>query len=204
MKRPSSVVLLLVAGLVVAAGATSVAASGTAIRQVQAANGTDTDRIAVGETMVVRGTTNLRPDDNAIVVDLEDENGDVVAVASTDRWDWDGSWSVTIDTTGLAPGEYTLVADDGYETSFETVRLVRATATPTVTPTPTESPTSTPTPTPTATVTPTQTPTEAPTTTSRSTPTEAPTATRSAGPGLTALVTVLAIVGALGASLRYR
>jgi cell division septation protein DedD len=200
------VVLLLVAGLVVAAGATSVAASGTAIRQVQAANGTDTDRIAVGETMIVRGTTNLRPDDNAIVVDLEDENGDVVAVASTDRWDWDGSWSVTIDTTGLAPGEYTLVADDGYETSFETVRLVRATTTPTVTATPTESPTSTPTPTatvtptPTPTPTPTATPTEAPTTT----PTEAPTTTRSAGPGLTALVAVLAIVGALGASLRYR
>jgi hypothetical protein len=201
MKRPSSVVLLLVAGLVVAAGATSVAASGTAIRQVQAANGTDTDRIAVGETMVVRGTTNLRPDDNAIVVDLEDENGAVVAVASTDRWGWNGSWSVTIDTTGLAPGEYTLVADDGDETSLETVRLVRATATPTVTATatPTESPTATPT----ATVTPTPTPTAVPTT-PRSTPTEPPTTTRSAGPGLTALVAVLAIVGALGASLRYR
>jgi hypothetical protein len=115
-------------------------------------------------------------------------------VASTDRWDWDGSWSVTIDTTGLAPGEYTLVADDGDETSFETVRLVRATATPTVTATPTESPTATPTATPTA----------VPTTTPRSTPTEAPTTIRSAGPGLTALVAVLAIVGALGTSLRYR
>lgn len=184
---PLRVVLVCV---VAAAVALPAAASGTAIQSIHAADGDETDTPVAGTTVTINGVTNLRPDRNAITVDLEDSEGDIVASTGTDRWGQDGVWSVTIDTSGLEPGEYTVVADDGYDSDIETIRLVSTTPTPSETPTPEPTPTETATPDPTATVSPR--PTGTPTGTATSTDT--PASTEGNGPGFGVIVAVSALL----------
>lgn len=185
------VAAVLAAGLVVTVGTASVTATGTTIQQIQIANGTETDRIPTGEVIVIRGETNLQPDENAILIDVEDPNGTLVATASTDHWGRDGVWSVSVDTSDIAPGRYTVIADDGYDTDVERIRVVQptptATATETQAATSTEEPTevdrsSTTVPRPTSTPTSTEVP-------SRST-------TQTAAHGLALLDTVVFTVSA--------
>ena len=77
-------------------------------------NDTDVERPATdttlrpNETTVVRGETNLRPDDNAVLVELRTENGTVLAANATDEWGTDGAWSTTLNTSGLVPDTYVL------------------------------------------------------------------------------------------------
>jgi len=141
--------------------------------------------VAVGDVMVVEGTTNLQPDDNVITVELRDEDVSVDLV-STDLWGQSGNWVVEIDTSGAAVGTYDLVVEDGSNTRREEVELVETLDTPT--PTPTEE--DTPTPTPTPTESPTPTPTDSPT------PTATPTPTSGGGPGFGAVVALVALLAA--------
>ena len=80
--------------------------------------------VATGETMVVAGSTNRKADDNSIVVDVLDENGNSIDSASTDEWAADGQWMVTVDTSGLETGTYTVEADTGDSTDRTEVELV--------------------------------------------------------------------------------
>ncbi|MDY6774682.1 MAG: PGF-CTERM sorting domain-containing protein [Halobacteria archaeon] len=82
--------------------------------------------IEVGETMMVRGTTNLQPDDNTISVEaVEGPSETEMPVKTTDMWKMEsGVWSVTVDTTGLEPGTYKIEADDGDNTDTVTVEIV--------------------------------------------------------------------------------
>lgn len=80
-------------------------------------NDTDVERPTTGatirpnETTVVRGETNLRPDDNAVLVELRTENGTVLATNATDEWGTDGAWSTTLNTSGLTPNTYVLAVE---------------------------------------------------------------------------------------------
>lgn len=148
--------------------------------------------VAVGDTMIVQGETNLQPEDNVITVELRNEET-TVGLTSTDLWGQDGVWVVEIDTDGAAVGTYTLRAEDGSNTNTVDVELVETLATPT--PTPTEE-TPTPSPTPTDTPTPSPTPTDSPT------PTESPTPTSGGGPGFGAVVALVALLAAALVALR--
>ena len=130
--------------------------------------------IAVDDTMIVEGTTNLRPGDNAITVELLTADGDSVALSTTDEWGYDGLYRIALelDDTDVEPGTHTLEADDSYNADTVEVEIVRTRRTPTATSTPTERPT----------------PTE--------TPTATPTPTAGGGPGFGVLVAVLALLAA--------
>ncbi|XGI83633.1 PGF-CTERM sorting domain-containing protein [Halorutilales archaeon Cl-col2-1] len=82
--------------------------------------------IEVGETMMVRGTTNLQPDDNTISVEaVSGSSMNEMPVETTDMWKMEsGVWSVTIDTTGLEPGTYEIESDDGDSTDTVMVEIV--------------------------------------------------------------------------------
>ncbi|WP_321169074.1 HVO_2072 family ArtA-dependent S-layer glycoprotein, partial [Halorubrum sp. CBA1125] len=80
--------------------------------------------VATGETMVVEGTTNLRPDDNSITLELLNEDGESMQISSTDQWDTDGQWSATIDTSDLETGSYVVESDDGTNTDRAEVEIV--------------------------------------------------------------------------------
>lgn len=98
-----------------------------AVRSAVAPNLTGIDAVAPNETMVVRGRTNRKPDDNTIIVEVTDgPSADAFDVAATDTWGPLGVWRVAIDVPPDAePGTYTLRADDGDDT--DTVRVeVRA------------------------------------------------------------------------------
>ncbi|WP_435161355.1 HVO_2072 family ArtA-dependent S-layer glycoprotein [Halorubrum sp. SY-15] len=82
--------------------------------------------VAAGDTMVVEGTTNRKADDNSVVVDVLDENGNSLASGSTDMWDSDGVYMVTIDTSDLETGSYTVEADTGDNTDRTTVEVVES------------------------------------------------------------------------------
>lgn len=145
--------------------------------------------VAVGETLVVEGQTNLQADDNTVTVELGNEDT-TVGLASTEEWGQDGQFSVEVETTDAATGTYTLEVDDGDNTVTEEVELVEQVST--ATPTPTEAdttPTATDSPTPTATASPT--PTEAP-----DTETASPTPTEGGGPGFGAVVALVALLAA--------
>ena len=103
------------------------AESSTSIDTVRA-EGTGTSGInpvAVGETMVVSGTTNLDPDDNTINVEVTDSDGNSLALADTDEWNTDnGQYSVTVDTSDFETGTVTVEADDGDNTDVVNVEIV--------------------------------------------------------------------------------
>jgi major cell surface glycoprotein (TIGR04216 family) len=91
------------------------------------ANATGTLPVTAGETVVVRGVTNRKPDDNTITVEAVDgPTPDAISIASTDEWGLDGVWTVTLDTDGAEPGTYTVEADDGDDTDRVTVEVVSA------------------------------------------------------------------------------
>jgi major cell surface glycoprotein (TIGR04216 family) len=156
--------------------------------------------IAVDDTMIVEGTTNLRPGDNAITVELLNEDDDSVALATTDEWGYDGTYRIALelDDADVETGTYTLEADDSYNTDTVQVEIVAQRVTPTPEPTPTERPTPTPTERPTP--TPTERPTERPTPTATATAT--PTPTEGGGPGFGVVVALLALVVAALLAIR--
>jgi len=99
----------------------------TAVVPQQFADADGVTRIEVGETMLVRGETNRQPEQNTITVAaIAGPATGALPVASTEEWGVNGSWSVTIDTSGLEPGVYTLEADDGASTDQVDVRVVPA------------------------------------------------------------------------------
>jgi len=97
-----------------------------------AGNDTDVERPTTGatirpnETTVVRGETNLRPDDNAVLVELRTENGTVLAVNATDEWGTDGAWSTILNTSGLAPDTYVLEVEAADSTDRVDVEVTAA------------------------------------------------------------------------------
>jgi len=122
--------------------------------------------VAVGEPLVISGTTNREPDTRISIstfagpMDLPTAFADVEWTTASE-----GVFNATIDTTDAVVGTYTIEADDGDgNTDTKTVEIltevpatptpvVEVTATPEVTPTippatPTPEPTPTPTPTP--------------------------------------------------------
>ncbi|WP_158298350.1 HVO_2072 family ArtA-dependent S-layer glycoprotein [Halorubrum sp. SD626R] len=80
--------------------------------------------VATGETMVVEGTTNLRPDDGSITLEVLNEDGESLQISSTDSWETSGQWSATVDTSDLEPGTYTVLSDDGTNTDRAEVEIV--------------------------------------------------------------------------------
>ena len=101
--------------------------SSTSIDTVRA-EGTGTSGInpvAVGETMVISGSTNLEPDDNTINVEVTDSDGNSLALADTDEWNTNnGQYSVTVDTSDFETGTVTVEADDGDNTDVVNVEIV--------------------------------------------------------------------------------
>jgi len=183
--------------------------SRTTIRNVypQGVPASGVNPIAIDDRMVVEGATNLRPGDNSITAELLTDEGDSVAIATTDEWGYDGNYRIVLplDDADLEPGTYTLEVDDSYNTDTVQVEIVRSRQTPTPEPTPTERPTptetATPEPTPTATERPTPEPTPEPTPTATATPTP----TEGGGPGFGALVALVALAAvALLARRRVR
>jgi hypothetical protein len=102
-------------------------------------NDTDVERptisatIRPNETTVVRGETNLRPDDNAVLVELRTENGTVLAANATDQWGTDGAWSTTLNTSGLVPDTYVLEVEAADSTDRVDVEVTTAGDQPTTT-----------------------------------------------------------------------
>lgn len=102
-------------------------------------NDTDVERPATdttlrpNETTVVRGETNLRPDDNAVLVELRTENGTVLAANATDEWGTDGAWSTTLNTSGLVPDTYVLEVEAADSTDRVDVEVTTAGDQPTTT-----------------------------------------------------------------------
>jgi major cell surface glycoprotein (TIGR04216 family) len=68
-----------------------------------------------GETMVVQGLTNRKPDDTTIFVEVVDgPSADLFEFTSTSDWGTDGVWSVSLQIPAdVEPGTYTVRADDG-------------------------------------------------------------------------------------------
>jgi major cell surface glycoprotein (TIGR04216 family) len=153
--------------------------------------------VGSGETIAVTGTTNRVPGDSTIVVELLSESGQSVAAGSTDRWDRDGQWNVSLAVDSIEPGNYTVRADDGLVSDRQPVVVVgeRETPTPTTEPDGDVTPTAFPTPgasEPTETPTPTPAPTPAPTATPAAEP---------AGQGGPGFGVVVGVVGVLVAAL---
>jgi major cell surface glycoprotein (TIGR04216 family) len=81
--------------------------------------------VPVGDTMLVRGLTNRKPDDNTISVEvIEGPSADAFDVNSTDEWGLDGVWEVSLGTDDIEPGTYTIEADDGDNTDTVQVTIV--------------------------------------------------------------------------------
>ncbi|NHN58744.1 MULTISPECIES: hypothetical protein [Halorussus] len=81
--------------------------------------------IRAGDTVVVRGLTNLRPDDNTIFVEVtEGPSADAFDFGATDTWGTDGVWQVELNATGVEPGTYTVEADDGDDSDSFVVRVL--------------------------------------------------------------------------------
>ena len=180
-----------------------------------------------GANATIAGTTNIAPGaDVRVTIQSDDgvEPGFVrTQIVSVQQ---DGTFSATFDLSNNAGGDtYTVnaqrvgtnLADNGVAgtlqggepttdtpTTTDTPATTTATPTPTptATPTPTPTPTATPSPTPTPTATPTPTPTPTDTADTTAEPTEETTDT--GAPGFTAVLGVLALLGAALLALRRR
>jgi major cell surface glycoprotein (TIGR04216 family) len=146
--------------------------------------------VGVDDTLIAEGGTNLRPDDNSITLELLTQEGDSVALTTTEEWTFDGTYSVALELQDVQTGTYTLESDDSYNTDTVEVEIVQSVETATPEPTPTD------TPEPTPTDTPEPTPTETPEPETETTPTATPTPTEGGGPGFGALVAVIALLAA--------
>ncbi|MFC4450115.1 hypothetical protein [Halorussus aquaticus] len=81
--------------------------------------------IPAGQTMVVEGVTNRKPDDNTITVEvINGPSADQFDSAAVDQWGRNGIWSVNISTEGIEPGTYTLEVDDGDNTDIVQFQVV--------------------------------------------------------------------------------
>jgi hypothetical protein len=80
--------------------------------------------IEVGETIVIRGTTNRNPAVTDISVAVTGGQSADGLTKSVNEWDEDGVWSAEISTEELSPGEYTVLADDGEFVYEQTVNIV--------------------------------------------------------------------------------
>uniref|UniRef100_UPI003EBB6724 PGF-CTERM sorting domain-containing protein n=1 Tax=Haloplanus sp. C73 TaxID=3421641 RepID=UPI003EBB6724 len=147
--------------------------------------------VGVDDEMVVEGRTNLRPDDNSITVELLTQDGDSVALTTTEDWGYDGQYMVSIELEDVQTGTYTLEADDSYNSDTVDVEIVESVETATPEPTATDEPT--PTDTATAEPTPEPTATAEPTATETATATDT---TTGGGPGFGAIVAVIALIAA--------
>ena len=175
----------------------------TVIRNVYAEGAGDNvsgvQPVALGETMQIEGVTNLRPDDNTIVLEMiRGPTAESFDVGVADDWGTDGTWSTSIAVPSDAEaGTYTLRADDGETITTETIEIVEQREEETETPgeeTPDET---------TETVTETAQPTtEEPTPTPE--PTPEPTTTETESPGFGLLVAVVAVLAAALLAVRRR
>lgn len=88
-------------------------------------NVTSINPVDTNETMVIRGLTNRKPDDNTITVDVVDgPTPEAFDVADTDQWGTEGVWSVVIEVPPEAePGTYAIESDDGDNTDVVEVRV---------------------------------------------------------------------------------
>jgi hypothetical protein len=97
-----------------------------AIDDVVAANRSNRSGVHAGDTLLVRGTTNRRPEDNAIDVSVVDgPDADRFGFAVVRSWGTDGVWSARLDVPeNVIPGAYTLEVRIGGETDVETFEVV--------------------------------------------------------------------------------
>jgi hypothetical protein len=104
----------------------------TSIDTVRAAgsDATGINAVQPGDTVVVSGVTNRKPDDNTIAVDVtEGPSFTEFPSESTDEWNFTGQWQVQIEVPQtVEPGNYTLEADDGDNTDIVTLQVTEAQA----------------------------------------------------------------------------
>jgi hypothetical protein len=84
--------------------------------------------IEVGETMVVRGETNLDPSETAIAVEVAQvpSTAEFFTDVAND-WGSDGIWTAELEVPeDFALGQYTILADDGERTDSVDVNIVEA------------------------------------------------------------------------------
>jgi len=103
------------------------------------ADGVET--IPRGEKIVVQGETNRHPYYTNLTVELSDGDTEVAVPPSgstttsadethrsfaigTANWETDGQWSVTLNTTQVDPGSYTVTVDSGVRTDQEQITIV--------------------------------------------------------------------------------
>ncbi|XGI84118.1 hypothetical protein ACEU6E_02400 [Halorutilales archaeon Cl-col2-1] len=89
------------------------------------ANLTGVRTLELGETAVVRGTTNRNPDDTSITLEAtEGASADELPLVTVETWNREtGEWSASVDTEGLETDEYVLRAEDGDGESSDTVTV---------------------------------------------------------------------------------
>lgn len=166
-------------------------------------NETGIQPIAAGETMVVRGVTNRRPDQNSVLLEIT-RGGTSAEIRSpiVEEWNTTGVWTANVSIPiGVEPGNYTLRVDGGIratDTRF-TVVAERRQPTATASPTPTTTPATTATSTSMATETEAVSPTASVTAGSDGATTagNATEPTAGDGPGFEGLVAVVGIALAL-------
>jgi major cell surface glycoprotein (TIGR04216 family) len=122
----------------------------TTISKVYLEGGTpsDTDVISPRESIVVEGVTNRKPDDNVIDIDVLNVSGGEVTIpedgtsmysynyslpesdnyttgtaVGAGQWETDGEWQVTLNTSSLEPGTYTIESDDGDNTDQAEIEI---------------------------------------------------------------------------------
>jgi len=89
-------------------------------------------QVAIGDEMTVAGTTNWQPEDNVVTVEVIDgPSAAEFPVETTDSWGTDGQWNVSINTTDLEPGNYTVEATSGAASDVMSFSLAEEVTTPT-------------------------------------------------------------------------
>lgn len=183
----------------------------TAVAPASRASQSGVNPVVRGSEMIVRGNTNLKPDDNTIRIEVRTgQEGERVGLnpGVVDQWGQDGNWSVRVAVpSDIQTGTYVVEADDGVNVNSREFQVVsQLPSTPRAeTPEPEPEPTATPTETPRATATPTPERTPAPTPEPEPTATPTPTPTQGGGPGFGISVAVIALLAAAAvAGLRRR
>ena len=92
----------------------------------EGSDATGINPVAAGDSMVVSGTTNRQADDNSIVVNVYDSEGNSIASEDTDEWGTDGQYTVTIDTSEIETGTYSVEADTGDNTDRAEIEIVES------------------------------------------------------------------------------
>jgi hypothetical protein len=97
----------------------------TSVDRVAPAGGNETGihPVPSGASMIVEGTTNLRPADSTITVTLRNDTGAPVRSVRIDTWSTTGTFAARVDTFGLSPGSYSLTIDDRYASTTVPITL---------------------------------------------------------------------------------